>query len=261
MGQRPSAPRQARKQRSVALPRSGACSAAAAWERSTSRARAGGAAGRAQGDAAARWRWTTAAQEIFLREIEVTRALRHPNIVELLDFGRHDRPFLLRAGVLRAGAASRRCASRTGGPAVLPGRPAHRRRRAGRPGRARTSRASCTATSSPTTCCSARDGDRAARRLRPREELRAGRPLGHDGDRRGGRHTSTSCRASSSRASARCGPSSDVWSMAATIYFMLTGQYPRDFARTPTRCGHPARRRRAPAAQRDPVPSGRTSPR
>src|SRR5262249_45823047 len=30
------------------------------------------------------------AQEIFLREIEVTRALRHPNIVGLLDFGKHE---------------------------------------------------------------------------------------------------------------------------------------------------------------------------
>jgi serine/threonine protein kinase len=34
-----------------------------------------------------------ASQGIFLREIEVTRALRHPNIVELLDFGKHEGRF------------------------------------------------------------------------------------------------------------------------------------------------------------------------
>ena len=41
------------------------------------------------------------ARVIFLREIEVTAQLRHPNVVELLDHGVLDDTLLLRARVLR----------------------------------------------------------------------------------------------------------------------------------------------------------------
>ncbi len=48
------------------------------------------------------------AREIFLREIEVTRALRHPNIVELLDFGVDGEGFFFAMEYCPGGSAQRR---------------------------------------------------------------------------------------------------------------------------------------------------------
>jgi hypothetical protein len=63
-----------------------------------------------------------AAAEIFLREIEVTRALRHPNIVALLDFGKHDGRFYFALEYCPGGNAEallRRSGGRLALPAVV----------------------------------------------------------------------------------------------------------------------------------------------
>ena len=59
------------------------------------------------------------AQEIFIREIEVTRALRHPNIVGLLDFGKHQGRFYF-ALEYCAGGSAEQLRRRLGGRVPLP---------------------------------------------------------------------------------------------------------------------------------------------
>ena len=59
------------------------------------------------------------AQEIFIREIEVTRALRHPNIVGLLDFGKHQGRFYF-ALEYCAGGSAEQLRRRHGGRVPLP---------------------------------------------------------------------------------------------------------------------------------------------
>jgi hypothetical protein len=94
------------------------------------------------------------AQGIFIREIEVTRALRHPNVVALLDFGKHEGRFYFALEYCPGGSVEA-LRQRHGGRVPLPsvlriavdaleGWPR------------RTRPASCTATSSPTTCSSAK---------------------------------------------------------------------------------------------------------
>ena len=60
-----------------------------------------------------------AAQEIFLREIEVTRALRHPNIVSLHDFGKHEGRFFFALEYCAGGNADE-LLRRQGAPLGLP---------------------------------------------------------------------------------------------------------------------------------------------
>ena len=125
------------------------------------------------------------AQEIFIREIEVTRALRHPNIVGLLDFGKHQGRFYF-ALEYCAGGSAEQLRRRHGGRVPLPstlhvavgaargtGRRARRRLRPPRhQARQRPAR---------------RGRRRPPRRLRPRQELPAGGPVRHDRDRHRGR--------------------------------------------------------------------------
>ena len=61
-----------------------------------------------------------AAQEIFLREIEITRSLRHPNIVGLLDFGKHEGRFYFALEYCARGSAEALRRARGGGRLSLP---------------------------------------------------------------------------------------------------------------------------------------------
>ena len=200
-----------------------------------------------------------AAQEIFIREIEVTRALRHPNIVALLDFGRHERRLLLRARVLRRAAVPRRCARRHGGrvplPAALrsPWTPCRASPRPTPPG-------SSTGTSSRTTSSSTTPG---AARLADFGLAKSFQQAGLSG------MTATGTVAGTYQFMAReqltsyrqVRPATDVWSMAATIYYLLTGQYPRDFAPQSDPLAVVLRGGVVPVRDRDPsVPAGPRRP-
>jgi serine/threonine protein kinase len=167
-----------------------------------------------------------AAQEIFLREIEVTRALRHPHIVSLLDFGRHEGRFFFALEYCPGGSAE-----------------ALRRRHGGRvplPAALRL------ATDALEGLAAAHEQGFVHRDLKPDNVL-----LGDDGRARladfGLAKSFQQAGLSGLTATGAVGgtfqfmpreqltsyrqvrPVSDVWSMAATVYFLLTGQYPRDF--------------------------------
>ena len=47
-------------------------------------------------------------------------------------------------------------------------------------------------------------------------------------------------------------PTTDVWSMAATVYYLLTGEYPRDFSSHPDPLAVILRGGTVPLRQRDP---------
>ena len=94
------------------------------------------------------------AQEIFIREIEVTRSLRHPNIVGLLDFGKHEGRFYFALDYC-PGGARRSSGGATAGACPCRPRCASRWTRS-RASPRRTRPGSSTATSSPTTSCSPR---------------------------------------------------------------------------------------------------------
>jgi hypothetical protein len=167
------------------------------------------------------------AQEIFIREIEVTRALRHPNIVGLLDFGKHQGRFYF-ALEYCAGGSAEQLRRRHGGRVPLP--------------------------STLHIAMGALEGLAAAheagfvhRDLKPDNVL-----LGEDGAARLADFglaksfqqaglsgmTATGTVAGTFQFMPReqltsyrqARPTTDVWSMAATIYYLLTGQYTRDFA-------------------------------
>jgi serine/threonine protein kinase len=169
----------------------------------------------------------SAAEELFLREIEVTRALRHPNIVSLLDFGKHEDRFYF-ALEYCAGGSAEQLRRRHGGKVPLP-KVLH-------------------------VAVGALDGLAAAhgagfvhRDIKPDNVL-----LGEDGAARladfglaksfqqaglsgmtatgtvGGTFQFMPREQLTSYRQAR--PTTDVWSMAATLYYLLTGQYARDFA-------------------------------
>jgi serine/threonine protein kinase len=167
-----------------------------------------------------------AAQEIFIREIEVTRALRHPNVVGLLDFGRHQGRFYF-ALEYCPGGSTEALRVRLGGRVPLP--------------------------SLLRIAVDALEGLAAAhgsgfvhRDLKPDNVL-----LGEDGAARladfglaksfqqaglsgltatgavGGTFPFMAREQLTSYREAR--PTTDVWSMASTLYFLLTGEYAREF--------------------------------
>jgi len=167
------------------------------------------------------------AQEIFIREIEVTRAIRHPNIVGLLDFGRHQGRFYF-ALEYCAGGSAEQLRRRHGGRVPLP--------------------------STLHIAVGALDGLAAAheagfvhRDIKPDNVL-----LGEGGAARladfGLAKSFQQAGLSGMTATGTVGgtfqfmpreqltsyrlarPTTDVWSVAATIYYLLTGQYARDFA-------------------------------
>jgi len=168
-----------------------------------------------------------AAQEIFIREIEVTRALRHPNIVALLDFGKHEGRFYFALDYCPGGSAE-----------------ALRRRHGGRVPLASALRIAVDALEG---LAAAHEAGFVHRDLKPENVLLTG-----DGAARladfglaksfqqaglsgmtatgmvGGTYPFMPREQLTSYRQVR--PSSDVWSMAATIYYLLVGQYARDFA-------------------------------
>jgi len=167
------------------------------------------------------------AQEIFVREIEVTRALRHPNIVGLLDVGRHQGRFYF-ALEYCAGGSAEQLRRRLGGRVPLPST-LH------------------LAVGALEGLAAAHEAGFVHRDIKPDNVL-----LGEDGAARLADFglaksfqqaglsglTATGAVAGTFEFMPReqltsyrqARPTSDVWSMAATIYYLLTGQYARDFA-------------------------------
>jgi len=167
-----------------------------------------------------------AAQETFIREIEVTRALRHPNVVSLLDFGRYEGRFYFALEYCPGGSAEA-LRVRLGGRVPLPS----------------TLRIAVDALEG---LAAAHESGFVHRDLKPDNVL-----LGEDGAARladfglaksfqqaglsgltatgavGGTFPFMAREQLTSYREAR--PTTDVWSMAATLYFLLTGQYARDF--------------------------------
>jgi serine/threonine protein kinase len=167
------------------------------------------------------------AQGIFIREIEVTRALRHPNIVGLLDFGRHQGRFYF-ALEYCAGGSAEQLRRRHGGRVPLPST-LH------------------IAVGALEGLAAAHEAGFVHRDIKPDNVL-----LGEGGVARladfglaksfqqaglsgmtatgtvGGTFEFMPREQLTSYRQAR--PTTDVWSMAATIYYLLTGQYARDFA-------------------------------
>ena len=167
------------------------------------------------------------AQEIFIREIEVTRALRHPNIVGLLDVGRHQGRFYF-ALEYCAGGSTEQLRRRLGGRVPLPST-LH------------------LAVGALEGLAAAHEAGFVHRDIKPDNVL-----LGEDGAPRLADFglaksfqqaglsglTATGAVAGTFEFMPReqltsyrqARPTTDVWSMAATIYYLLTGQYARDFA-------------------------------
>jgi eukaryotic-like serine/threonine-protein kinase len=167
-----------------------------------------------------------AVQEIFVREIEVTRALRHPNVVGLLDFGRHEGLFYF-ALEYCAGGSTEALRVRLGGRVPLPS----------------ILRIAVDAVEG---LSAAHESGFVHRDLKPDNVL-----LDQDGTARladfglaksfqqaglsgltatgavGGTYPFMAREQLTSYREAR--PTTDVWSMAATLYFLVTGQFARDF--------------------------------
>jgi serine/threonine protein kinase len=167
------------------------------------------------------------AQEIFIREIEVTRALRHPNIVALLDFGKHEGRFYFAIDYCPGGNAE-----------------ALRRRHGGR---LPLEPALQIAVDALGGLAAAHEAGFVHRDLKPENVL-----LAEDGTARladfGLAKSFQQAGLSGMTATGMVGgtfpfmpreqltsyrqvrPSSDVWSMAATMYYLLVGRYARDFS-------------------------------
>ena len=168
----------------------------------------------------------SAAEELFLREIEVTRALRHPNIVSLLEFGRHEGRMYFALEYCARGSAEKLRRDRGGRlplPAVLR-----------------------IAVDSAEGLAAAHEAGFVHRDLKPDNVL-----LAEDGTARIADFglaksfqqtglsgmTATGAVAGTFHfmpreqltAYRQVQPVSDVWSLAATLYFLLTGEYARDF--------------------------------
>ena len=167
------------------------------------------------------------AQEIFIREIEVTRSLRHPNIVGLLDFGKHEGRFYFALDYCPGGSAEE-LRRRLGGRVPLPS-------------------ALRIAVDALEGLAAAHEAGFVHRDLKPDNVLLAEggtarladfglaksfQQAGLSGMTATGmvagtfqfmpREQLTSYRQSR--------PTTDVWSMAATFYYLLTGEYARDFS-------------------------------
>jgi serine/threonine protein kinase len=167
-----------------------------------------------------------AVQEIFVREIEVTRALRHPNVVALLDFGRHEGRFYFALEYCAGGSVE-----------------ALRVRLGGRVPLASMLRIAVDALEG---LAAAHESGFVHRDIKPDNVL-----LSEDGAARladfglaksfqqaglsgltatgavGGTYPFMAREQLTSYREAR--PTTDVWSMAATLYFLVTGEYARDF--------------------------------
>ena len=167
-----------------------------------------------------------AAQEIFIREIDVTRALRHPNIVGLLEFGKHEGRFYFALEYCAGGTAE-----------------ALRRRHGGRVPLPSALRIAADALEG---LAAAHEAGFVHRDLKPDNVLLAADGTARIADfglaksfQQAGLSgmTATGAVAGTFQFMPReqltsyrqVRPTSDVWSMAATIYYLLTGQFARDF--------------------------------
>ncbi len=171
-----------------------------------------------------------AAQEIFLREIEVTRALRHPNIVELLDFGRHEGRFFFALEYCPGGNADELVRSK-GTPLGLPS--VLRLASGALEGLAAAHSAGFVHRDiKPDNVLVAEDG---TAKLADFGLAKSFQQAGLSGMTATGavagtfffmpREQLTNFR--------QVRPVSDVWSMAATLYYLLTAEYTRDFKSKP----------------------------
>jgi serine/threonine protein kinase len=166
------------------------------------------------------------AQDAFLREIEVTRSLRHPNIVELLEYGRHEGRFYFALEYCAGGSAE-----------------AWREREGGRLGLPATVKLAVEALEGLATAHAA---GFVHRDIKPDNVLLGAGGLAKLGDF-GLAKSFEQAGLSGMTATGVVGgtfhfmpreqltsfrhmrPVSDVWSMAATLYYLLTGEFARDF--------------------------------
>ena len=190
-----------------------------------------------------------AAQEIFLREIEVTRALRHPNIVALLDFGKHEGSFYFALEYCPGGNAEevvRRQGSPMGLPAVL------RLATGALDGLSAAHAAGFVHRDiKPDNLLLAEDG---SAKLADFGLAKSFQQAGMSGMTATGavagtfffmpREQLTNFR--------QVKPVSDVWSMSATLYYLLTAQYVRNFSAQPDPLAVILRGGVVPIRERDP---------
>ena len=190
-----------------------------------------------------------AAEELFLREIEVTRALRHPNIVALLDIGRHDGRMYF-ALEYCAGGSSERLRLLRGGRLPLP-------------------TVLRIALGAAEGLAAAHEAGFVHRDLKPDNVLLAGDGTARIADfglaksfQQTGLSGMTATGAVAGTfhfmpreqltAYRQVRPVSDVWSLAATLYFLLTGEYARDFESSHDPLAVILRGGTVPLRQRDP---------
>jgi serine/threonine protein kinase len=189
------------------------------------------------------------AQEIFIREIEVTRSLRHPNIVGLLDFGKHEGRFYFALEYCEGGSAEE-LRKRLGGRVPLPS--ALRIAVDALEGLAAAHEAGFVHRDlKPDNVLLTEDG---TARLADFGLAKSFQQAGLSGMTATGivagtfqfmpREQLTSYRQSR--------PTTDVWSMAATVYYLLTGEYARDFSSHPDPLAVILRGGTVPLRQRDP---------
>jgi hypothetical protein len=167
-----------------------------------------------------------AAEDLFLREIEVTRSLRHPNVVGLLDVGRHDE-LLYCALEYCAGGSAERLRTLRGGKLPLP-------------------TVVRIALGAAEGLAAAHEAGFVHRDLKPDNVLLAGdgtprladfglakcyQQTGLSGMTATGAVAGTFHFMPREQLTAyrQVRPVSDVWSLAATLFYLLTGEYARDF--------------------------------
>ncbi len=189
------------------------------------------------------------AQEIFIREIEVTRSLRHPNIVGLLDFGKHEGRFYFALDYCPGGSAEE-LRRRHGGRVPLPS-------------------ALRVAVDALEGLAAAHEAGFVHRDLKPDNVLLAEGGAARLADfglaksfQQAGLSgmTATGMVAGTFQFMPReqltsyrqARPTTDVWSMAATFYYLLTGEYARDFSSHADPLAVILRGGTVPLRQRDP---------
>jgi serine/threonine protein kinase len=167
-----------------------------------------------------------AAAEIFLREIAVTRSLRHPNIVALLDFGKHEGRFYFALEYCPGGDAET-LLQRSGGRLSLPV-------------------VVRLATGALSGLAAAHEAGFVHRDIKPDNVLLADNGAAKLADFGLAKSFQQAGLSGMTATGAVAGtfhfmpreqltsfrqvrPVSDVWSMAATLYYLVTGEYPRDF--------------------------------
>jgi len=192
----------------------------------------------------------SAAEDLFLREIEVTRSLRHPNVVSLLDVGRH-KGLLYFALEYCAGGSAERLRLLRGGRLPLPV-------------------VLRIAIGAAEGLAAAHEAGFVHRDLKPDNVLLAENGTARLADfglakcfQQTGLSGMTATGAVAGTfhfmpreqltAYRQVRPVSDVWSLAATLYFLLTGEYARDFDSSPDPLAVILRGGVVPLRDRDPA--------